>query len=100
MLPATLGSPLVHVAGNISPLVHVLSSPLVHIAGNFAGNNSPLVHFAGNFAGKNSPLVHIAGKNSPLVHVAGKRPSGQRVLYRRAILGAQRSFRIRRTPLG
>ena len=38
-LPATLGSPLVHVAGK----------------------NSPLVHFAGNFAGKNSPLVHIAG---------------------------------------
>ena len=35
MLPATLGSPLVHVAGNFSPLVHVLSSPLVHVAGNF-----------------------------------------------------------------
>ena len=48
MLPATLGSPPVHVAGNISPLVHVLSSPLVHIAGNFAGKNSPLVHVAGN----------------------------------------------------
>ena len=37
------------VAGNTSPLVHVLSSPLVHVAGNFAGKNSPLVHVAGNF---------------------------------------------------
>ena len=62
-----LRSPLVYIAGNNSPLVHVLGSPLVH----FAGKNSPLVHFAGNFAGKNSPLVHFAGKNSPLVHVAG-----------------------------
>ena len=39
-----LGSPLVHVAGKNSPLVHVLRSPLVHVAGNFAGKNSPLVH--------------------------------------------------------
>ena len=50
MLPATLRSPLVHIAGNFSPLVHVLRSPLVHFAGNFAGKNSPLVHVAGNFA--------------------------------------------------
>ena len=69
-----LGSPLVHVAGNNSPLVHVLRSPLVHVAGNFAGKNSPLVHVAGNFAGKNSPLVHVAG-NIPLVLVLGIRLS-------------------------